>query len=309
MKETLKKPRTIGIPRALYYYLYPALWETFFQQIGIVTLVSDATTQRTVELAGRISESEHCLALKIFDAHLAQLADKVEAVFVPRILSTLVGHLSCPKLGALPDAALAGILEKKEVLTIDIDERISPVSTTLLELSRLYGVDEAKGLSAVESALSAMRTARQQMGEDREKGNKPAFLVLGHPYILCDDFFSGQIIRKLKSLGAETELVSFGVSDKIETFFKWDTCSEMYNKMLSLTKDHYAGVIQISSFNCGCDSILMEFTRTCLKEKGIAYMVLVLDEHSSCGWIDTRLEAFVESLRWHYASSCNSNDG
>lgn len=309
MKEELKKPRTIGIPRALYYYLYPALWETFFQQIGMVTVVSEPSTQKTVELAGQISEAEHCLALKIFDAHLAQLADKVEAVFVPRILSTLRGHISCPKLGALPDAARAGILEKTEMLTIDIDERNCPVSTTLLELARFLGVNKGKGLSAVQSALNAMRTVRQQMTNCREKRNVPAFLVLGHPYILHDEFFSGQIIRKLKTLGVETELVSSGGSDKIETFFKWDTCSEMYNKILALTKQHYAGVIQISSFNCGCDSILMEFVRACLKEKGIAYMVLVLDEHSSCGWIDTRLEAFVESLRWQHASSCNSDDG
>ena len=309
MKEEFKKLRTIGIPRALYYYLYPALWETFFQQIGIVTVVSDVTTQRTVELAGRISESEHCLALKIFDAHLAQLVDKVEAVFVPRILSTHRGHISCPKLGALPDAARAGILEKTEVLTIDIDERNCPVSTTLLDLARLFGVNKDRGLLAVESALSAMRTGWQQMGDFGEKGDEPAFLVLGHPYILHDEFFSGRIIRKLKSLGAETELFGFGLSDMNETLFKWDTCSEMYNKLQTVTNRDYSGVIQISSFNCGCDSILMEFIRSCLKEKGIAYMVLVLDEHSSCGWIDTRLEAFVESLRWHYSSSCNSNDG
>lgn len=272
-------------------------------------MLSEPSTQKTVELAGLISEAEHCLALKIFDAHLAQLAGRVDAVFVPRILSTIKGRIACPKLGAIPDAARAGILETTEVLTVDIDENKCPISKTLLQLAQTLGAKKGKSLSAVQSALNAMRTAREKISNCKGNPKTPLFLVLGHPYILYDDFFSGYIIRKLNTLGVETELVSYGQSYTTDTFVKWDTCSDMYNKLLTLTNQHYAGVIQISSFNCGCDSIMMEFFRKCLKDKGIPYMVLVMDEHSSRGWIDTRLEAFVESLRWKHASSCYSNDG
>src|SRR5450759_2281216 len=86
-------PLTIGIPRALYYFYYPALWETFFHRLGMKVLVSDASTGRTIEQAALISESEHCLPLKLLDAHLAQVVDKVDLLFVPRILSGLKGHI------------------------------------------------------------------------------------------------------------------------------------------------------------------------------------------------------------------------
>lgn len=300
---------TVGIPRALYYYLHPSLWETFFQHIGMQTVLSEPTTLRTVEHAGLISEAEHCLALKIFDAHLSRLASKVDAVFVPRILSTCKEHLSCPKLGALPDAAEAGILEATKVLTIDIDERKCPISETLVALGQILGINNHNNASAVEAALHAMKTAQEELNHNPPKYEEPRLLVLGHPYILGDEFISGQIIRKLKKLGVAAERFSHTQHDIPENLFKWDMCSKIYQKISELEDRSYAGVIQISSFNCGCDSILMEFIRTTLKEKSIPHLVLILDEHSSSGWIDTRLEAFCESLRWQYASFSHPHDG
>ena len=42
----------------------------------------------------------------------------------------------------------------------------------------------------------------------------------------------------------------------------------------------------------------MEFHREILKNKGIPYMTLVMDEHAALAGIETRLEAFVDSTRW-----------
>lgn len=288
----------IGIPRALYYYLYPALWETYFQEIGMETVTSPPSSQQTVELAGLVSEAEHCFALKIFDAHISTLASGVDAVFVPRILSTLAGHLSCPKLGALPDAARAGILEKSNVLTVDINESKEPISNVLLQLGQILGAEKDKCVTAAEVALKAMKNARKKTITNPDKLEGPLFLVMAHPYILGDVFLTGQIIRKLKTLNVRFESISFAKTEIPESLFKWDMCNKMYDSLSELTNKHYAGVIHISSFNCGCDSIFVDFARSCLKEKNIPYMVLIMDEHSSYGWINTRLEAFVESVGW-----------
>jgi benzoyl-CoA reductase/2-hydroxyglutaryl-CoA dehydratase subunit BcrC/BadD/HgdB len=42
----------------------------------------------------------------------------------------------------------------------------------------------------------------------------------------------------------------------------------------------------------------MEFYRGLLKDKGIPYMALVMDEHTAPAGLETRLEAFVDSIRW-----------
>ena len=298
----IEKSRTksirIGIPRALYYYLYPALWETYFHEIGMETLTSAPSSQQTVELAGLISEAEHCFALKMFDAHISTLSSGVDAVFVPRILSTLAGHISCPKLGALPDAARAGILKNSGVLTVDINEKEEPISKTLLQLGRTLGAEKEKCVPAAEAALKAMREVRKKTITNPDIIEGPLFLVMAHPYILGDAFLTDQIIRKLKIMNVRFESISFTEIEIPESVFKWDISNKMYNYLSGLTNELYAGVIHISTFNCGCDSIFMEFARSILKEKNIPYMVLIMDEHSSYGWINTRLEAFVESVGW-----------
>ncbi|MFC1793199.1 acyl-CoA dehydratase activase-related protein [Planctomycetota bacterium] len=183
-----QKISSIGIPMALYYYLYPNLWQTFFQQIGMITVLSEPTTLRTVEHAGLISEAEHCLALKIFDSHLSQLAGKVDTVFIPRILSMCREHLSCPKLGALPDVARAGILEANKVLTIEIDERKCHISETLLALGQILGISNSVNVSAVEIALGAMRIAQEELNQDLETCKELTLLVLGHPCFYSKGF-------------------------------------------------------------------------------------------------------------------------
>ena len=295
----LKKGQTysIGITRTLYYFYYPGLWETFFRDLGMKIVVSKASTRKTVERAGLISEAEHCLPLKIFDAHLAEIVGKVDMVFVPRILSSLKGHISCPKLGALPDAAMADISRETRVLTIDINEDKVPLLTTLMSLGRKLGVNHSKTLAAARNAMEAMKVTREKMSPICRNENR-RFLILGHPYNLYDEYISGPILRKLESLDVGIELVSFDVEELPISPIRWDTCSKMYHALQRLVPEECAGVIQISSFNCGCDSIVMEVFRGVLKDKGIPYMVLVLDEHSAQAGMDTRIEAFVDSTGW-----------
>jgi predicted nucleotide-binding protein (sugar kinase/HSP70/actin superfamily) len=90
----------------------------------------------------------------------------------------------------------------------------------------------------------------------------------------------------------------FPEGDKAPDLSTWDTCSGMHQTLIDLKTRDVAGVIPLSSFNCGCDSIMVEFFRELLREKKINYMVLIMDEHSALGGLETRLEAFVDSMRW-----------
>ena len=296
-----KKPAKIGIPRALYYYLYPGLWESFFEELGIEVVVSCATTARTLEMAGLISEAEHCFPLKMFDAHLSELVKQVEVVFVPRILSGLVDHIACPKLGAVPDAAMAEIARDVTVLTVDIDERCTPLGESLTALGRQLGVGRRVAGRAASRALLALDVARRAHGAQRgveADGDRKWFLMLGHPYNLHDSFVSGPILEKLELLGVAVRLFDHGESSVSDGPIRWDTCSRMHHTLQGLSVDECAGVIQISSFNCGCDSIAIAMFRDILRDRGIPYMVLVLDGHTARAGLDTRLEAFVDSIRW-----------
>ncbi len=302
----LLEPRTIGIPRALLYYLYPGLWETFLKELGMQVTVSAPGTRKTIEQAGLISESEHCLPVKLFDAHLAELAGLVELIFVPRILSTLPGHIACPKLGALPDCARAQCPGGITIITVDINENRTPLTESMAQLGRLLNADETVIHQATERALSALRRARAVPTAPR-KPDALNFLVIGHPYNLHDSYLSGPILQKIESLGVNAELVSFADRTALPEPVKWDTCSIMHDRLQRLVPSEWDGVIHLSSFNCGCDSIVSTLYQEVLREKEIPCMTLVLDEHAGQAGVDTRLEAFVDSIKdqHEHAATCH----
>jgi predicted nucleotide-binding protein (sugar kinase/HSP70/actin superfamily) len=123
------------------------------------------------------------------------------------------------------------------------------------------------------------------------------FLVIGHPYNLHDAYLSGPVFQKLSALGVCAEPVSFGLREVTPEPVKWDTCSLIYDQLTHLVPSEWDGVIHLSSFNCGCDSIVSTLYRDVLREKKIPCMTLVLDEHAGQAGVDTRLEAFVDSIK------------
>ncbi len=288
----------IGIPRMFFYYIYPGLWETFFSELGMEPIVSRPSTIKTVEKASQISETEHCLPNKLFDAHLAELVGKVDMVFVPRVLSTIKGHLSCPKFGPLPDAARADIARETKVLSIELDESRRPLSESLMLLGKQLKSQKSQIRSAINSSLRAMELAKNQPVRYLRKKEGLRFLLIGHPYVIHDNFIAGPILQKLEKMECEVELISFAKEAPVKSYILWSTANLIYHSMKTLSREEYDGVIQLTVFNCGCDSMMIDTYRSLMKEKNIPFMYLMVDEHLAQSGMDTRVEAFVDSLGW-----------
>lgn len=281
--------RPIGLPRALHPHLQPGLWEAFFAALRVPVVLSAPTTRATLERAELISETEHCLPVKLLDAHLEDLAGRVDRVFVPRILSLRRGFISCPKLAALPDAVRAQFRGRFEVVTTDVDENRRPLEQTLAELGRALGFAPAESAGAVQQALAAAGSPDAPPAGKR-------FLLIGHPYNLGDAYLTDPIVRKLEELGEAVERLPAGPPRGAPEPLRWDTSAHMLEALRALSSDRCAGVIQLTSFNCGCDSMAGTYYRETLKAAGIPYMTLTLDSHTALAGLDTRLEAFVDSI-------------
>ena len=292
----------IGIPRAFYYYSYPGLWECFFRRLGHEPVVSSPSTHRTLEIASVQTETENCLPQKLFDGHLLSLIDSVDTIFVPQIHSIVKGQNCCPRFGALPDATRAGIARGVPLIVIEINETAAPLSKTLLKLARTLEADRKTAKLAVKEAFAAMeRRNREEAQLQQTRCGNRKFLLLGHPYTLHDDFIAEPIVNKLKKLNVPLELMTFGDNNIAPGNILWCAFNKMYRKLQSLDMQVYAGVIQISTFNCGVDSTMTERFRRMCKHNGVPYMQLMVDEHTGKAGVDTRLEAFVDSLSWRRA--------
>lgn len=292
----------VGIPRAFYYHSYPRLWECFFQRLGHEPLVSSLSTQKTLETACAQTDTENCLPQKLFDGHVLSLIDSVDTLFVPRVLSIVKGHNCCPRFGALPDATRAGIARGVPLLTVEINATAEPLSKTLLRLARSLKADRGTANLAVREAAEAMEQHHRQEAQlQQAKSHNRKFLLLGHPYTLHDHFIADPIVKKLNTLQVPLELMRFGDNDIAPGHTLWCVFNKMVRKLQYLDRQSYAGVIQISAFNCGADSMMTERFRRMCRHQGVPYMLLMVDEHTGKAGMDTRLEAFVDSLSWQRA--------
>lgn len=299
----------IGIPRALFYFLYPGLWQTFFDSLGVPVVISAPTNRLTLERAGLISETEHCLPAKILDAHLDDLTGRTPRVFVPRVLSMCRGYIACPKLAALPDAVRAQFGDRFEVVTIDLDENKKPLESTLVALGKQLGFDTMVAANAARAALQGFKNkilSNPDKAEDdpattgnealTQSGRGKRFFLIGHPYNLDDAYLADPVRRTLADLGATVDRIDDNRVLRGEGSLKWDMCALMFEALKDLDPVTCAGVIQVTSFNCGCDSMAGLYYREILKQKGIPYMTLTLDTHTAQTGLETRLEAFVDSI-------------
>lgn len=284
----------VGLPQALFYFLHPALWETFFETLGLPVVLSGPTTRRVAEQAGLVSETEHCLPVKLLDAHMDALVGRVGRVFVPRILSARRGFIACPKLGALPDAARARFGDRFDILTAEVNENSVPLRKTLMRLGRELGATVTESGNAADRASAAMQAAGQDDRPSARGGKR--YLLLGHPYNLYDPYIVEPVRRGLERIGVASERIRFDRAIAADNALQWDTCAVMRETLRQMDPAVYAGAIQLSSFSCGCDSIAERLFRETAKERGIPYMVLCLDEHTAQTGLETRLEAFVDTI-------------
>ena len=291
----------IGIPRAFYYHSYPGLWECFFRRLGHEPVVSPPSTQATLHKASAQTETEGCLPQKLFDGHVLSLIGKVDAVFVARIISIVKKYNCCPRFGALLDATRAGIARGVPLIPIEINETVAPLSKTLMKLARTtLGADTKTAKLAVKEAIEAMaQHHREEARRQQEQAPGKKYLLLGHPYTLHDHFIADPMIKKMAQLQVPVELMSFAGSRHIKPGdILWCVFNQMYHKLHELDTQTYAGVIQISTFNCGADSMMADRFRRVCRQKGVPYMLLMMDDHTGEAGLDTRLEAFVDSLSW-----------
>jgi predicted nucleotide-binding protein (sugar kinase/HSP70/actin superfamily) len=289
----------IGIPRGFYFYLYPGLWEPFFASLGMETVLSEPSSRKILELAAPVSESEHCLAHKLFDGQLRSLEGRVDKVFIPRVLSMTRGFICCAKFGALPDASRWGAAASIPVLTCEINETKRPLKKTLIDFARKLGAGSQAAHRAASGGIEAMEEVREK--QRRAAAALPPrnrFLFLGHPYTLEDPFIAGPVERKSKTLGIPLEFMDFGPQKLASSPIRWCSFNKMYQRLRSLDTRCYAGVIQISTFNCGPDSVMTDGYRRLCRERGIPYLLLMADEHAENTGMETRLEAFVDSIHW-----------
>ncbi len=298
--------RNIGICRALDGYRFLNQWQIFLSRLGFEVVVSDPTNRAMVEAGARIAPAELCLPAKVYLGHALSLEQKVDALFVPRMVCRREGgelFFGCPKAMALPDMVRA-LLPQLRLVEFVLDERERSEAESYRQLAK-----ELTGENRIDYAVEPEEEElREEQGCFRGASRGVRIGIVGHDYLVEDQVLSLGLIEKLRQLGVEPvrslgKRVRGGAARrKLCPAFvpNWMFEKELIDSAMILAEEmSVSGLILATSFACGTSAVTNEIIRRAI-ERGrpdMPVLNIVFDEHAAEAGFWTRLESFVELLQ------------
>lgn len=316
----------VGIPRALLYYQYFPMWKTFFERLGAEVLVSSPTNKSTLNLGISRAVVDTCLPVKIVLGHVISLIDKCDYIFLPAITSLGRKTYNCSKIIGLPNVTRALIPECPVILDpeINLEKGRYHLYRNIYHLGRYFSLSPLKIKKAVEEAwktnlayrskmsyekitcveaIERMYDNRQQADCYANPGPLLTVAVIGHPYVLYDDYLNHRLIRWLQSKGVKTlfpEMVPGSALDaatrKLTGTPHWSFETDIIGAGGYYLEKKVDGIVNLSVFGCGPDSMMVGFVEHRAKELKVPFLRLSLDEHATEGALLTRSEAFLDMI-------------
>ena len=242
---------TIGIPRALLYYQYYPMWQTFCRELGIDIVVSPPTTQAMLAAGSSRVVADTCLPVKVFLGHVLSLVDKCDMLFIPAIRSVEKKVYNCSKFLGLPDMTRAVVPASPPILEIDIDinkgkselyQKINQLGQhftrnpvrirqarlaawkTYLDYRELMSSQKLAPPEAIEKmagtagekSLAANHSASPLMLKPRSEV-KATIALIGHPYLLNDEYINHRLIHRLDQAGNRVITPEMVTAGKLES--------------------------------------------------------------------------------------------
>ncbi len=298
---------TIGLPRAMLYYRYRTLWQTFFRELEIPVVTSPLTDRSILEQGTALAIDEACLSLKIYLGHVAALVRKCDYILIPRISSFGHHRNMCTRFEALPDLTQTVFRDSgQKFLTYDVDE-LSKHSeeAAFLDLGRSVGCPPKavkRAYQRAKKAELAQHKAEVQAQEAlfRQEGLK--ILIAAHSYVAEDPCMGKPVTDYLRGAGVlplRADLVdregALKRSRDLSPTCKWEINREILGGIVQHRAD-VDGMILLSAFPCGPDAMVNELILR--RVKGIPILNLVLDSQSGAAGVETRLESFIDIIRF-----------
>ena len=324
----------IGIPRALSYYTYYPLWKVFLEQLGAEVVLSKQTNREILEAGVRETVTDACIPIKVFHGHAFDLIGKADYLFIPRLISADGRVTFCPKFLGLPDMIRFSREGIPQVIDVRLRIRKYPGGLFLflwqvarrLQVKNPYLIIKAmvkakaaqkkysalllQGLKPQDALKRLFNPLLQKPSSGGllkpQKGKEIAIALLGYPYAVFDPYISAGVYDKLAGFGVNIitfEQIPAKVLQRYakvmpQNFFWYYSNQVCWAGFYLLDqKDVVDGIIHVTAFACGPDSMVGKTLELETKKAGLPFLSLSVDEHTGEGGVQTRLEAFVDMLR------------
>ena len=288
----------IGIPKALYYYYFFDKWQYFFEQLNIELVTTD-TDKNIIERGNTYANSEMCLSLKIFLGHVDYLKDKCDYILIPKLENFGINDQMCTNFSCLYD--LVNNLFDVKLLTYEINNlKKRTEKKGLIKIGEQLGYDKKVLKQAYKTIFIKQNKKRKELIIDNlnklESINKKV-LIVAHAYNIHDDYIGKIITKNLEKYNIE--YIYSDLFNKVAdlSFYLAPNLYWKYSKesigAISYCKENIDGIIFISTFPCGVDSLVNELV---MRKIDLPYLNLIIDDLDAEAGIETRIESFVDII-------------
>lgn len=290
----------IGIPSGLSYYYFDELYKNFFENLGL-EVINSKTNKDIIKRGINIANDEMCLSLKIYLGHIDYLKDKCDYIFIPVIKSFGLNDQMCANFFSVYD--IVNNLFDVKILDSIIDYQNNKNElNSFLTIGKKLGFSKKKVKKAYEIAkIKYNKSIKKSIINNINNLNKniKKVLLVGHSYVIHDDYIINEIVDNFRKQNCEIiysdyfeRIVTNNLAKHFSKNLYWKFSKENIGS-IALCQDKVDGIVFVSSFPCGMDSLANELV---MRKINKPYLNLVIDDLDASGGINTRIESFVDII-------------
>ncbi|MCP4623246.1 MAG: CoA activase [bacterium] len=318
-----REPFTIGIPAALHLLEDLPFWKSFFDQLGIETVIG-RERENCLKDGKRLAGAEFCAPMTALFGHVDDLAKRSDYIFLPFYLDKK-GRDKGPRRqycyytqfapGLVSQAD--GPPNRKNFLMPVVHYLYSHFHTKA-QLYRMlrdichHRISYFDVSSAFDRAGDFMdaRHARWRDAYHRHTNQNEDLhvVLLGRPYNVLSHAMHKGIPNILAALGIKAffqDMLTYDrrdvkAIDALLNELHWHFAARILEAAEVIAKSPDAYPILMTAFKCSPDSFVIDYFKKIMESHDKPYLILQLDDHDSTGGYETRIEAAVRSFQNHY---------
>lgn len=323
----------IGIPRTLAYFVYYPYWKIFFEELGHEPVLSAPTNKGILDDGVREAVTDACIPIKIYHGHVMDLVGKVDYIFCPRLVSVrkygdFGTETFCPKFLGLPDMVRLCLEDLPPLIDVRVDLKQGKHATdhACQEVGQILGNNSAQIKAAQKKATRTQKKFEsllnkglypeqameilfgdKSIADFKVEGTDLNIAVVGYPYAIYDPYLNVSLLDILKKQGVRVytqDMLSNKQMNKYgrtlpKNLFWYFSNRAVNGALYFLDQPYIDGMIHVTAFACGPDAMvdrLIEIETH--KRSSIPYLAVTIDEHTAQTGVQTRVEAFLDMLRY-----------
>uniref|UniRef100_UPI0040562293 acyl-CoA dehydratase activase n=2 Tax=Candidatus Electronema sp. TaxID=2698783 RepID=UPI0040562293 len=306
---------TVGMNRSFLLNTYFPFFNAFFAALGFRLTLPTAQDPRGADQQG----SSFCYPVEIAHNYIAALiAEKPDYIFLPQLKGFDLGEkdktsCTCVLVQGEPYYLRTAFpaLESENVIyqVLDFAKGYTADRAAIRDLAKQFGMDAAKADTALQAAIAAQdeftkdirEMGRQALAELEQNPDRFGVVVFGRPYNSFASAANKGIPAKFASRGITIipfDMLPYWEEQLADDANMFWVMGQIILKGARFVEKHpqlYGAYI--TNFSCGPDSFIVSYFRSIMGRK--PSLTLELDSHTADAGLETRIEAFLDIIRYY----------